>query len=248
MTNEIINHISKHRSIRSYTDQDVSEEVIESIIKAGQMAPSSINGQQVSVIIVKDKQKKQQLAALAGGQPWIEQAPVFMVFVMDFYRASLAAKKWGRPFDFVKSSTAILTGAFDGGLFMQNCINAAESYGLGTVPIGGIHLHIHEVIDILELPSYVFPLAGLCVGHPQYSSEKKPRFPYELIAHKEVYNTENTAEYMEIYDTKLAHFLEKIGRVKQEVNWSHNTSAYYQSNYAPEETKALKRQGLSLED
>ncbi len=248
MTTDIINHISKHRSIRSYKSEPIDETILEQIISAGQMAPSSINGQQVSVIVVKDIQKKSKLAALSGGQPWIEQAPVFLIFAMDFHRASIAAQKWNRPFDFVKSSTALLTGALDCGLFMQNCINAAESLGLGTVPIGGIQLKIDEVITLLELPSFVFPLSGLCLGYPQYSPDKKPRFPYQAIAHKEIYDTDNAKHYIDEYDGILASYLEKIGRAKQEVNWSHNTSNYYQSNYAPKETESLKKQGFLLED
>ncbi len=248
MTNEIIHHISKHRSIRSYSQEAIDDKLVEDIIKSGQMAPSSINGQQVSVIIIKNKIKRGEFATLAGGQPWIEQAPVFLIFAMDYYRASLAAKKWKRDFNFIRSSTALLTGALDCGLFMQNCINAAESFGLGTVPIGGIQQNIDKVVEILELPSYVFPLAGLCLGYPQYSAGQKPRFPYKLIAHKEVYNQENVKQHIDSYDEVLANYLEETGRIEQEVNWSHNTSNYYQSNYAPKETMVLRKQGFTLED
>ncbi len=247
MSNDIIRHISKHRSVRSYTQEHIDEKIIEDIIKAGQMAPSSINGQQVSVIIIKDKQKKVELAKLAGNQPWVEQAPVFFILAMDFHRASIAAEKWNRNFDFVKSSSALLTGALDCGLFMQNCINAAEGFGLGTVPIGGIHLNIDKVAKLLELPSYVFPIVGLCLGYPQYSPGQKPRFPYELIAHNETYNQKNIRQHIDIYDDILSTFLEKIDRVEQEINWSHNTSAYYQNIYAPKETETLKSQGFDLE-
>lgn len=46
---------------------------------------------------------------------------------------------------------------------------AAESFGLGTVPIGDIQLHAFEAIWELNLPQYVVPMLGLCVGYPGVS-------------------------------------------------------------------------------
>ncbi len=246
---DMINLIMNHRSIRSYDSQkNVNDEDLKMIIEAGQMAPNSVHGQQVTVIAVRDAERKNHLAELSGNQPWIKQAPIFLIFTMDYYRASLAAKKWARSFDFVKSSTSLLTGALDTGLFMQNVINAAESLGLGTVPIGGIHLNIDKVTKYLDLPKYVFPLAGLCVGYPLHPAGRKPRMPYNAILHKEVYDKTDTQAMIDDYDEELAAYLGGIGRADLEISWSHNTSNYYQSNYAPLETPTLKKQGFLLED
>lgn len=244
---EVINLMMNHRSIRAYdTERNVGETDLKLILKAGQMAPNSIHGQQVSVIVIRDKERKKHLAELSGGQPWIKQAPVFLIFVMDYYRAYLAAKKWKRSFDFVHSSTALLTGALDVGLFMQNVINAAESIGLGTVPIGGIQPMIDQVTEYLELPQYVFPLAGLCVGYAAHPSGRKPRMPYNAVVHREAYDTADMQDYIDDYDEEFAAYLGGIGRDDLEVSWSHNTSNYYQSNYAPCETPTLKKQGFKL--
>ncbi|MEH7484588.1 hypothetical protein V7157_26655 [Neobacillus drentensis] len=49
----------------------------------------------MSVIEVREPERKAALAKAAGNQRWIKEAPVFLVFCMDFYRAKLAAeKKW----------------------------------------------------------------------------------------------------------------------------------------------------------
>ncbi|MFV0321735.1 MAG: NADPH-dependent oxidoreductase [Alphaproteobacteria bacterium] len=246
---DVIDLIMNHRSIRAYdNERNVSDADLKRILKAGQMAPNSIHGQQVSVIVVRDKERKKYLAELAGNQPWIKHAPVFLIFVMDYYRAYLAAQKWKRPFDFVNSSTALLTGALDVGLFMQNVINAAESIGLGTVPIGGIQPTVDQVTAYLELPQYVFPLAGLCVGYPAHPSGRKPRLPYNAVVHYEAYDISDTQEHIDDYDEEFAAYLGGIGRGDLEVSWSHNTSNYYQSNYAPQETPTLKKQGFKLED
>ena len=56
--NDIIKSIQNHRSIRSFLDTEVSEEVIDEILKASQSMPNSINGQQTSVIVIRDKKTK----------------------------------------------------------------------------------------------------------------------------------------------------------------------------------------------
>lgn len=91
--NELINRIKNHRSIRSYTGEEVKSEHLKEIIESAIMAPTSINGQQWSIIIVKDKEKKDKIAELCGGQPWISKSSVFMIFLMDYYKI---AKKNGR--------------------------------------------------------------------------------------------------------------------------------------------------------
>lgn len=238
-----------HRSIRNYDAQkDVSDADLATIIQAGQMAPNSINGQQVSVIAVRDQQRREYLAELTGEQVWIAQAPVFLVFLMDFYRASLAAKKWGRNFDFVKSSTAVITGSLDVGLFVQNVINAAESLGLGTVPIGGVHKDVDVFSEYFNLPKYVHPIVGLCVGYPTDLPKIKPRMPLKAILHEEDYNPDIMEDIIHDYDESFAKYLTSINRADYEVNWSQNTSKYYETNYSPAETSTLKKQGFTLED
>lgn len=68
--NEVLQLLTDHRSIRSYTDEPVSDEQLDLIIQAAQAAPTSINGQQFTVIAVKDKERKKKypnwLAASRG--------------------------------------------------------------------------------------------------------------------------------------------------------------------------------------
>ena len=91
--NNTIEIIKNHRSIRQYLDKDIPDEIIDEIIISAQAMPNSINGQQTTIIVVKDKAKREKLAELTGNQPHVAEAPVFLVFLIDFYRTYLAAKK-----------------------------------------------------------------------------------------------------------------------------------------------------------
>ncbi|HZG73489.1 MAG TPA: nitroreductase family protein, partial [Chondromyces sp.] len=69
--NDTINTLLSHRSFRSFRDEPVSEEQLDQIIQAVQAAPNWINGQQVTVIAIKDRERKKKFAELCGGQKHI---------------------------------------------------------------------------------------------------------------------------------------------------------------------------------
>lgn len=244
--NETIKIMKDHRSIRKYKNQMISDEVLENLIDVAQHAPNSINGQQSTVIVIKDKDTKKKIAEYAGGQPWIEECPVFLVFIMDFYKTKLAAEKNKRTQTITDSVESIMVGSVDVGLSMQNVITAAESLGLGTVCIGGIRNNPSEMIKILELPEYTYPVVGLCLGYPEDNSAPKPRMAKEAYSHMEKYNKEILPSTIDDYDEIMSKYLEEGGR-EEKINWSNNTSNIYQHVYFPKVYPTLKDQGFKNE-
>lgn len=242
--NNTIDIIKDHRSIRQYLDKDVPNELIDDIIKSAQAMPNSINGQQASVIVVRDKKKKEKLAELVGNQEYVAKAPVFLVFVMDFYRTYLAGEKTGLKQVIHEDIEGILAGSVDVGIALGASVVAAESLGLGTVPIGGIRKNPEEVIELLGLPKYTFPMVGLVVGYPADKSHKKPRVPFDSFKHEESYDTKVVEASINDYDEEMDKYLKDIGRSEQETNWSTLTSRIYQSVYYPKVKDAVATQGL----
>ena len=242
--NETIKTIQNHRSIRNFSDQDIAPEILHEILKASQAMPNSINGQQTSVIVIRDKAVKAKIAELAGNQVWIDKAPVFLLFVLDFYKTNLAAKKLGLTQVIHESVEGTMAGTFDAGLNMGAAIISAESLGLGIVPIGGVRKNPKDIIELLHLPEYTFPAAGLAIGYPADSSHQKPRLPFETFAHEEYYHIEGLEEQIDTYDKDMAVYLKEIGR-EQEVNWSTTTAGLYQQVYYPNVYPALLDQKFS---
>ena len=239
--NNTIATIQDHRSIRNFLDKQVDDETIDEIIKSAQSMPNSINGQQISVIVIRNKEKLAKIAELAGGQPWVAKASVFLVFIMDFYKTNLGAEMNGFTQVIHESVEGTLAGAFDGGLAMGGAIVAAESMGLGIVPIGGIRKNPQEMIELLELPEMTFPLAGLAIGYPADSSHKKPRLPMSTFRHEEKYEKVNLEASIKEYDKTMESYLKEVGR-EQEGNWSKYTSNIYQSVYYPKVYPVMKQQ------
>jgi FMN reductase [NAD(P)H] len=241
--NETINLIKQHRSIRQYLDKDISEELVDEVLKATQAMPNSINGQQTSIIVVRDKEKKKKLSEVTGNQVYIDKAPVFLVFVMDFYKTSIGAEKHGRKQVIHESVEGTAAGVFDAGIAMGAAIIAAESLGLSVVPIGGIRKNPEEVIELLELPEFTYPVCGLVLGYAENQSKKKPRLPFETFKHVDRYHKEVLKTKIDEYDEYMEEYLKEIGR-EQEGNWSDLTSSLYQTVYYPKVKDTMAQQGF----
>jgi FMN reductase [NAD(P)H] len=244
--NATIQTITDHRSIRSYTDQPVSEDHLNAILAAAQAMPTSINGQQVSVVVVRDADRRAQIAELAAGNPWIAQAPVFLVFVADFHKTGLGVQKKGKTQVIHASAEGAVVATFDAGLAMGGAIVAAESLGLGIVPIGGIRKDPQGIIDLLGLPASTFPLAGLVIGHPADRSSQKPRMPRAGFAHPERYDQAAVAQAVETYDGVLADYYTKRG--DKVSDWSTGMAWAYQQVYYPRVGPVLRSQGFEFKD
>ncbi|MBP2632277.1 MAG: NADPH-dependent oxidoreductase [Firmicutes bacterium] len=244
--NDTIKLIRHHRSIRKYLEKDVPAEMLEAILESARAMPTSINGQQLSVVVVKDKDKKAKIAELTGNQVWIAQAPAFLVFVADFYKTTIACEKNGMPEIIHESVEGTMVGTFDCGLAMGGAIVAAESMGLGIVPIGAIRRNPEEMIRLLNLPERTFPVAGLVVGYPADSSAKKPRFPLQVFAHKETYQSDAIKQAIDEYDALMADYYSKRGSNgdRKETDWSSQVASAYKQVYFPAVYPAMIKQGF----
>jgi FMN reductase [NAD(P)H] len=241
--NQTIEIMKNHRCIRNFEDKEIPDAIIDELVAVAQASPNSINGQQISLIIVRDKENKHRIAEIAGGQIWIEQAPLFILFVADFYKAKLAANKVGKPLIIPESVEATVAVSIDAGICLQNVITAAESLDLGIVPIGGIRNDPAAMIKLMNLPEYTFPINGLSIGYPADRSKKKPRMPVAAFRHDEVYDPAKLPALIDEYDALMEPYLKSVGR-GNEVNWSVNTSNFYSFVYFPKVFPIMKLQGF----
>lgn len=248
--NDVLTLLNNHRSIRKYSEEPVTDAQLAAIINAIQAAPSSINGQQTTVVVLRDPERKRTAAQLVGGQVWVEQAPVFLILCADFHRAALAVEKAGEEMVITDSVESVLVGATDVGIALGFATVAAEALGLGIVPIGGVRRNPKEMIELLELPKLVFPVCGLVVGHPAdpaaFSTPPKPRLPQAAIAHEERYRAE-VSGLIEEYDQTIAAYNSELSAGAVTAAWSDTIARYYKTKYYPNVRWMLDQQGFGLE-
>jgi FMN reductase [NAD(P)H] len=240
--NQTLQTQHRHRSIRSYTSEPVSEEMLNAIVQSTHCAPTSMNAQEISLVVVRDAATKSRIAELAGGQTWIAQAPVFIAIIIDFHKTALGMEKAGLKQFIHESTEGFGVAAVNAGIALGTMITAAESLGLGIVPIGGIRRNPQEVIDLPSLPPLTFPMVGMCIGHIAKDVAQKPRMDIKAFRHDERYDASSYAAAIEIYDTTIMEYWKKIGRADG-TPWSNNL-APFKGVYYPHVRPVAAKQGL----
>lgn len=203
-----------HRSVRSFLpDEPVSDETVSAIVAAAQSAPSSSNLQSWSVVVVRDPEHKARIASLAGDQQFIRDAPVLLVWLVDFARLDQLAGVDGSTLDGADYVESAVQGFVDVGLAAQNGSLAAESLGLGTVFVGAVRNKPEQIAQELGLPPRVVAAFGLAVGHPdpQQPARIKPRLPQSAIVHAERYDADAQLPAIDAYEATISEFYQQEG-------------------------------------
>lgn len=243
--NQVIQTLQSHRSIRNYTADPVKEADLQAIIQSAIHGPSTMNGQQWSVILIQDKEKRASIAKLCNNQDFINKAPVFLIFLMDFSRIASRLEEQGLDFANVKSIEAIMVGSVDVGIALGNAMAAAESLGYGIVPIGAVRNEPFEIIELLNLPKYVYPMVGMCIGVEEGEQALKPRLPIEAFISVDTYQPAGE-ELLDRYDETIKNYL--LERNAPQVNtWSGNLGARLSKVYYPKVKASLAQQGFTDE-
>ncbi|WP_455844077.1 oxygen-insensitive NADPH nitroreductase [Pantoea agglomerans] len=209
-----IDLLCSHRSIRAFTEQGIDEAQRSAIIAAAQAASTSSFLQCSSIIRITDAAKREQLVQLTGGQPWVSAAAEFWVFCADFNRHQQIC-----PDAQLGRAEQLLLGCVDTALMAQNAMVAAESLGLGGVFIGGIRNSIAEVTELLELPKFVLPLFGFCVGHPADAPDVKPRMPQAMLVHENSYQPVDK-NLLAQYDEQITAYYQQRDSNQRSETWS----------------------------
>jgi len=231
-----------HRSIRKYTDRPIDHELLASLIRCGQAAPTSSFIQAYSVIRVSGPETRQAIASAAGGQIWIERAAEFLVFCADLRRIDAACRRAGRG-QLEGYTEHGLAALVDVALMAQNVLLAAESVGLGGVFIGGIRNDVALVADLLKLPELVAPIAGMCLGWPAEHPEIKPRLPHGLVLHQDEYR-DPLPDAMTAYDRRMAEYYHARTGGRKITDWTSTTAAAIQGKKRPHMLEFLRKRGF----
>ncbi|MEB5687056.1 oxygen-insensitive NADPH nitroreductase [Mammaliicoccus lentus] len=244
--NETINLLQNHSSVRKFKNKPLTDEQVNHIFKSANQVSSFSLLQAVSIIRITDEDTRKAIMELSGPQSYIQEASEFWIFVSDFNRNHQIA-----PNVDITYTEFLQIGAVDVGLMAQNAMIAAESMGLGGVYIGGVRLNIEKLSELLELPKYVIPLVGLCIGYPaEEKAQLKPRLPKEVVMHHNKYE-EFSLEDIEDYDQEMKKYYENRPirapfTAKKVKVWSDHIDDHLERSIQPNMLSYLNKQGYAV--
>ena len=148
----------KRRSVRAYKPDNVPEEMLQTVLEAGRLAPSACNKQPWRFIVVRSETGRRALGA-AYAREWFWKAPLVIAVCI------LPKEAWTRSHDGKNYAMA------DGALAMDHLQLAAAELGLGTCWIGAFDPAAAR--EILGLPDGVEIVGMTPLGFPDV--EPNPR-------------------------------------------------------------------------
>lgn len=150
-------------AVRSYQDTKVPPDIVRRIVEAGRLTGSSMNGQPWHFVVVEDRAMLRRLGAAAATGPYIAQAALAIVVVIDRTRFAVS----------------------DGSRAIQSMILTAWAEGVGSNWVG--FTGMPEVNTLLGIPVDLDVLAILPFGYPvgDLGQGKKQRKTLGQVAHRE---------------------------------------------------------------
>lgn len=159
-------NILSRRSIRKFTDQEVTEEQIISLLKAAMSAPSAGNRQPWEFIIIKNRET-------------LDKIPEFHKYTKMLSMAKLAIVVCGNT-----------TKSFERGFWVQDCAAATQNILLAahSMGLGGVWCGVYpseelypQMQDLLELPKEIMPVSLIAIGYPDETKSPSERYDEDKI-------------------------------------------------------------------
>ncbi len=171
MNNDVIDTMLARKSIRKYTDQVPSDEVVRAVVRAGQQAPFA--SQLCSLLLTRK-----------GKLPY--GAPLLFTICVDLHRMELimSRRNWRKV---TNDLSVLFFGIQDASLMAENMVIAAESLGMGSCFLGAAPYIADEIARQYSLPPRVFPLVQLVMGYPAENPPPRPRYPISFSLFEDAY-------------------------------------------------------------
>lgn len=238
------------RSIRQYTSEKISDELLHELLEVAMRASNTGNMQLYSVVVTRDEANKQKLAPAHFNQPMITSAPVVLTFCADINRFNKWAENRKAEAGFDNLQT-FMAATIDAMLYAEAFAEAAEEKGLGLCYLGTTTYNAAPIIEALRLPKGVVPIVTITVGYPQTPlPEQSERLPLAAIMHEESYQDYTPASIDRLYAEKEAfpankEFVkinkkETLAQVFTDIRYTKANNEYFSDAFL----QVLKKQGF----
>lgn len=186
ISNAVLDNIYQRRSVRNYSDKEISDEIIKEIIRAGTYAPTAVNKQPWRFVVIKNKQlieeyderaKKAFLAAYKD-----TKNPDLIRFVQYLSKPSTRIF-YGAPVLILVFASPNVINEHDCALAAENMMLAAQSLGIGSCWIGLAESlgYDTEFLKEIEMPEDHKLIAPLIFGYPTKQNLKAPARNADVI-------------------------------------------------------------------
>ncbi|MCQ2576158.1 MAG: nitroreductase family protein [Treponema sp.] len=161
---QLMDAIKTRRTIRQFTEQKVSEDILEMILEAGRLAPTGTNAQGTGYIVLEEKKDECEKVAVGMFRKVLGFGRVFVPM--------LKTMKITDNFFFKKAPLVIVVLGKDevsASLAAENMAFMAEANGLGVLFSGFFTMCLKmsgKIRKIIGIKGKVYPVTTLVIGYP----------------------------------------------------------------------------------
>lgn len=168
ITMDVLTAIKKRRSIRAFSEEEVLETDLDTLLYAAQMAPSAHNTQPWHFLIIRDKVKLEKMAEASTYAKMLTQSPVAIMVLGDL------EKQATEEFLFADLSASI-----------ENILLTATALELGSCWCGIVKdsPFYKAIIDMYKMPLHIRPFAIIALGHPRQDRGIKDVFDESKVTY-----------------------------------------------------------------
>ena len=189
------------RTIRQYSEKEVSQQLLERLLSEAARTQTMGNLQLYSVVVTRSQEMKEKLAPAHFNQPMVKSAPVVLTICADFRRTTrwCEERKAQPGYD---NFLSYQNASIDALLYTQTLCNLMDEEGLGYCYLGTTVYMPQMIIDTLQLPKLVMPVATLTVGWPAEEPPLSDRLPLQSFVHQETYRDYSREDIDTYYNDK----------------------------------------------
>ena len=206
---DILELLESRRSIRKFKKIPVPDNVVNSLLEAGRLAPSRANSQPWKFIVVKDPEVKKPLSIAAYNQRTVVEAPLLIVVLgvidprstvpnrtAELVEAGAFGEDVKQKADHVLDDWSLselkVDAALNSAIAATHIMLAAHGLGLGCCWVK--LLDDQSVLEALNVPDGFYHTGILAIGYPDQSPRTRPRLPLNSMVSYEKFGQTSSGE------------------------------------------------------
>lgn len=236
--------MAERRSVRSYRDERIPDDVLEHILQAGINTASGGNLQPFSILVERDKTRSKKLSELLK-YPFVANADVNLLFVLDWYKLARYSRCRQAPFVENRSTSHFFIAWDDTLISAQAIETAAWLYGIGSCFVGHVMDCTEQLRELYGLPEMTFPVMLLSMGYPKVMPLKPQKLQKNMMVFEGRYPEFTDAQICAAFDEKYNE--KKLPMPQNETARENRLMAFRRSlltTYSAEDTEKIIHQTL----
>ena len=148
---DVLTALRTRRSVRAYTPEPLSDQDLDTVLAAAQLAPSAANEQPWDFVVIRDPKTLAKVGEINPYAAFAARAPAAILVCLDTEKEDIPGM-----------------GILDVAMSAENLLLAAHGIGLGAVFTG-----IYPMVDrmegftrLLDMPENIIPVGLIVLGHP----------------------------------------------------------------------------------